>query len=262
MTDQSIILDDLRGLVISAVYPNGTSQPSVAGVDIVVQSGWPIPDALNNILINGTAIIAIYPTKVTRANPVFLRQWKTKSVNAATLTVTIVSNTITIGGTVSVPQHVMAIVNNVAYSYEVQSTDTLTTIATGLAALIPNATSLGAVVTITDIYSIDAKIIVQSIISQEVNRTNQFFWLMIFADDHVIRDLIGAALSTYFSNLISFDTHDGYTCMSWMVRDDINDDLQAERLYKRTLQLKIQYPIAIEQTSQTIGYIKDTIETT
>lgn len=259
MSDQSLILTKLEELVESAVYPNGTSQPSIAGVDITIQSGWPIPDSLNTILINNVALIAIYPTKISNAKAVFLRKWKTKSVNTPTLTVVILNNTITVGGIVSVPQHVMSIVNGIAYSYEVLVTDTLTTIASGLAALIPNATSLGAVITITSVYSLNAKIIVKGTISQEVNRMDQFFWLMIFSPTHTVRDLIGQVLSTFFSELISFDLSDGYTCMNWFTKDDINDDLQEERLYKRTIQLKIEYPITVEKQTTVIGYIAPTL---
>ncbi|MDE2029957.1 MAG: hypothetical protein KGI97_05255 [Alphaproteobacteria bacterium] len=66
---------------------------------------------------------------------------------APTLTTSATSNSVTIGGTVSTPQQVSVTVNNgtsdTTYTYTVQASDTTSTVAAGLAALIPGASSTG-----------------------------------------------------------------------------------------------------------------------
>jgi len=253
MADLSDVLTALGNLVQSYVYPNGTSSASVAGVDITIESGWPIPNSLDTALAAGKAHVSIFPTPVSHETPLFLREWQTSSIATPTLTAVVASNTITIGGTVSLPQAVMAVVNEIGYSYRVVLGDTLTTIATNLAALIPNATSFGAVITITNVHSIRTSIIVAAVNSMEVNRMEQFFWLIIHAPTPVIRDAIGRALNSNFSYLISFPLADNTVAMNWAIKDDPTDQLEETRLYKRTLQLKISYPITVTQNTNTLG---------
>jgi|SRR5882724_37042 len=253
MADLSDVMVALDSLVTSYVYPNGTSQPSVAGVDITILQGWPIPAALDTALDNGTAVISIYPTMVSREMGMFLREWQISSVAVPTLTAAVVNNTITIGGTVTLPQAVMAVVNNIGYSYRAVLGDTLATIATNLAALIPNATAVGTVITITSVHTLRTSIIVAAVRSMEVNRMDQFFWLIIHAPTNDIRNAIGRVLNAQFSYLISFPLADNTVAMNWVVKDDITDQLEETRLYKRTLQLKIQYPITITQNTNTLG---------
>jgi len=72
--------------------------------------------------------------------------------SASALTMGISGQNVTIGGTVGTPENATVTVNNKTYSYTVQSTDTPTSIATALSALvavdIPGTSSSGAVLTV------------------------------------------------------------------------------------------------------------------
>ena len=50
MADISDVDGYLASAVVAAVYPAGTSQPSVANMDIRVFEGWPTPDQLDHDL--------------------------------------------------------------------------------------------------------------------------------------------------------------------------------------------------------------------
>jgi hypothetical protein len=47
LADISDITAYLAQAAVNACYPNGTSQPSVAGADVLVFEGWPIPEVLD-----------------------------------------------------------------------------------------------------------------------------------------------------------------------------------------------------------------------
>ncbi|MDR3450902.1 MAG: flagellin [Alphaproteobacteria bacterium] len=90
------------------------------------------------------------PSATTVSNPV-LPAYDT-AYTASQLTMTTAGQAITIGGTVTTPQQVSAIVNGTTYNYTVQSTDTTADIATGLAAAInvgvPGTTATGSTINV------------------------------------------------------------------------------------------------------------------
>src|SRR5262249_17582540 len=47
MADISDVTAYLASAVAAAVYPNGTSSPSVGNMDVRIYEGWPIPDQLD-----------------------------------------------------------------------------------------------------------------------------------------------------------------------------------------------------------------------
>jgi hypothetical protein len=73
MADISDITVYLKNAALAAVYPNGTSQPSVAAMDVRVIEGWPEPQLLDldmagKTLIGATGNIPI-PRPVVFALP-------------------------------------------------------------------------------------------------------------------------------------------------------------------------------------------------
>lgn len=76
MADLSDVTAYLAGRAADAVYPNGINQPSVAGVDVRIFEGWPIPEKLDRdvqgLNDNGTsrasgpaAQVSVYPMSGT-----------------------------------------------------------------------------------------------------------------------------------------------------------------------------------------------------
>jgi hypothetical protein len=55
LADLSDVTAYLYQQAIAAVYPSGTSQPSVAAMDVRLFEGWPIPDQLDRDLAGETA---------------------------------------------------------------------------------------------------------------------------------------------------------------------------------------------------------------
>jgi hypothetical protein len=72
MADLSDVTAYLATAASAAVYPNGTSQPSVAAMDCRIFEGWPIPDQLDRDMLgqmlSGTPPIPVTRPKGTVAN--------------------------------------------------------------------------------------------------------------------------------------------------------------------------------------------------
>lgn len=61
MADLTEVADALVQIVAAAVYPNGTTQPSVSGSDVIVYQGWPDPDTLDHDLAASKSHVSIWP---------------------------------------------------------------------------------------------------------------------------------------------------------------------------------------------------------
>src|SRR5258708_3583696 len=67
MADISDVTAYLESAATLAVYPSGTSQPSVAAMDVRIYEGWPMPDQLDWDL-SGTMLSGTPPVPVPRPN--------------------------------------------------------------------------------------------------------------------------------------------------------------------------------------------------
>lgn len=256
MADLSDVVGVLAQQAASAVYPNGTSSPSVAAVDCKIVSGWPDANDLDAYLAAGKIQVSVYPLPgMDRNTTRYPKQWQQLSVNAATLTLTVSSDTVTVGGTVSSPQNAALIVNGKSYVHAVQSGDTLTTIATALAALVSvdtPATSSGAVVTIPAAYSITARVGVTGTSIKETRRQQRVFTVIVWAPSPTLRDFASKAIDAVFSDIERLTMPDG-TSARLIYRGTVESDANLPRkLYRRDLHYEVEYATTLTQTDYTV----------
>lgn len=259
MADLSDVVDKLGSQVESIVYPNGTSQPSIAGIGIQIGPGWPLENELNDYLVAGNVMVSIFPTAMERDKTTFQRTDIVSSVNTPTLTVTVSSNTVTVGGTVTLPQSVMLIVNKVGYAYAVLNADTLSTIASALAALIPGATAVGPVITISGAYSIVGRIAVQAQLVEILSRMDRVFMISVWAPTRNLRTLVAKALKTSLDATPRLTLADNTDCQVVYKSTYENDTLQRSRLYRRDLCYRILYMSTATTTAMTVTDVNSTI---
>lgn len=257
MADISDVLTVVTQKAASAVYPNGTSSPSVAGVDVRIYPGWPQEETLNNDILAGKAHVSVFPTNIQRVTSRFPQDWETLSINAATLTLTInnAGTTITVGGTVSVPQTVMIIYNGIGYSYSVQANDTLNSIATGIAAALPNgvASASSAVVTVNGAYSLIGRISTSGTSIRELSRREHVIAVDVWTPSDTIRTAIASAIEIAFNALERIAMPDGYYARIKYASMNQIDDLQKARVYRRNLSYTVEYAVTQTETDYTIA---------
>lgn len=264
MADISHVENALVSLIAQTLYPNGTSQPSAAGIDCIVYAGWPTASRLDADLIAGKTHVTVYPTATERNTTRYPKEWETQSVNAATLTLTISGQTVTVGGAMPVPfsVHNLAILaNDKNYVYAVQATDTLTSIATELAALLavdfPSTTSAVAVITCPVACHLDAaKVGTTGTSIREVRRQERVFQITVWSDtpahrDAVIQPVDVALAATQFLNLA-----DGTAARLIYKGSPITDNNQKAKLYRRDLMYTVEYATTQTQTNyQIVGAV-------
>lgn len=255
MSDVYEVENALAILCQMAVYPNGTSSASVAGCDIRIYPGWPIPASLDTDLTARKAHISIFPTSISRSTTRFDTTSQVVSINSPTLTLTV--NTaltqVTVGGTVSVPQSCMVIVNGNGYSYIVQANDTLQTIASGIAARIPGASASGAVVTINNAcWSLNGRVGVTGNTVQEFAREERVFMISIWAPTPLIRYQLGNAILVLLGSTFRIGMPDGYFASLKFRNTREEDHIQKAKCYRRDVNFAVEYAATLGGTNYAI----------
>lgn len=261
MADLSDVLNAICNQVVSAVYPNGPSNPSVAGVDVTIFPGWPIKNKIDDVMKAGKAMVSVFPTNKMKDITKFERIDKLISVTAPTTTITIVNLTITLGGTVSIPQSIILTVNGTDYQYTVLQTDTLASIAASLAALIPGASSVGAVITLSEASSIVGNIATPALSALDLGRQEQEFMISCWCPTPAIRDALAPPIDNFMRINYQFPiAPDNFNIMIFYDKTSLIDDLQIPLIYRRDLFYKVQYSTTQLNTYTTIA--KTNVEST
>ncbi len=247
--------DNLVSLVTDIVYPDGTGMPSIAGVDVVIYAGWPVKNRLDVDLAAGKAHVSIFAVGQSDKDMTkFYRYDQPIVVTPATLTSTITSpSDVTIGGTVSVPQAVMIVYNKVGYSHTVLFTDTLDDIAAGLAAQIPGASSVGAVVTMTGVITLSTTVITEGTYSYESKRQQKIYWISVWSPSFDVRDTLSDPIDVTLGDLERFTLPDNTSALITYRGLQEVDMFQKSFIYRRDLIYTIEYATNVEKKVATIG---------
>jgi hypothetical protein len=263
MADIIDVQQGLAALAAQAVYPNGTGQPSVAGVDILIYPGWPQQANLDADLLAGKVHVSIFPTAMERNTTRYPRDdWQELAVNAATLTLTIAGQTVTVGGAMPSPfhaQNVMVMVNGLPYVYATQANDTLTSIATALAALIPGASNVGAVITVVGIIS-EARVGTSGTLIRETRRQERVFMLTVWADTPVKRDAVAKAIDELMATTQFLTMPDEYAARLIYRGSPVTDGHQKANLYRRDLNYSVEYATTQQAAAVQATQMQATLE--
>jgi hypothetical protein len=254
MADLVDVQNALASVIAAALYPNGSGQPSSVGVPVTIYPGWPTASQLDADLLalskgtGGYVHATIYPTPMERNTTRYGRDWKQVIAPVQTLTLTQNGQQVTIGGTVSVPQNVMLMVNRVPVVYQVLATDTLNSIAAALAALVAGASSTGAVVTLPNSAILTAARVGASGTNiQEIRRQERVFQISIWADTPAHRDSVAAAVDVTLAALQFLTLPDGTGARLIYKSTVQNDTLQKANLYRRDLMYSVEYATTVTE---------------
>lgn len=258
MADLSDVSAWLETQCAGICYPNTTSQPPItgAGKTISLGQGWPDPKSLDAVVAAGAgnAYVSIYPMPGMERNTTrFPKKWQQVSVQTATLTLVVSGRTVTVGGTPAVGQAAVATVGGTGYGYALLQGDTLNSIAAALAALIPGASAVGAVITVPGVSTLSAAVSVTGIAAMETRRQQRVFGVYVWAPDPVTRDTVSKTLDLAFADIERLTLPDGFSSRLIYHGTTTLDDLQARGIYKRVLMYSVEYATTKTQTTQTVG---------
>lgn len=260
MADLTDVENALVSLIAGTLYPNGTGQPSVAGIGVRVYPGWPNPQQLDDDLAAAKAHVSVFPRTEERNTTRFSQDWQPQTMNAATLTLTINGQQMTVGGVVppaNNPHNLSVLANGKPYVYAVQTGDTLNSIAASLAALIaadiPGTSAAGAVVTLPGTGRIGAaRVGVTGTAIREVRRQERHFQITVWADTPAHRDAVAQPVDLVLATTKFLTMPDGFAARLIYRNSPISDNMQKTRLFRRDLIYLVEYATTQAETETQI----------
>ncbi len=246
------VLTTLGQQVAIACYPNGTGQPSVTTRQITIESGAPIRSQEDFDLVAGNSHVYVYPNPMERVVTKFQREFQPMTKSAATIVATVSGITVTFTGSITTPQAVMIINNDIGYGYQVQAGDSLNDIAANTAALIPGASAVGNVITIPGSHSLIARIATNYTAAQEISRVDRMFDISIVSPTPADRSTILNAIDVYLKRNFRIVGSDNFYLLLDYHDTKVTDELSHERVFKAILQYIIQYPTTFTENFTTI----------
>jgi hypothetical protein len=251
MADLSDVEATLVGIITGAAYPNGTTEPSAlsGAVPVKVGRGWPLKDALQADLAAGVANVSVFSQPGAERNTTrFSRAWRQLTAADPTITLTLTDTTVSLGGSVSPPQNIAVITAGVAYVYAIQAGDSLSTIASALAALVPGASSTGPVLTAPNAAELNAHVGGQGSMIRELSRQERLWMISIWCQTPTQRDVVAPFVDTALKGLGLANERefialpDGSFGRLLYVRSAVIDRDELVGSYRRDLIYSVEYP--------------------
>lgn len=263
------VLNTLTTQISAYVYPNGTGQPSVTGKTIKVYPGWPTSSSLDQDLQHEMTNVTIFPTGPEKNVSCYRTRSAVMAIVTPTLTLTANGNVVTVGGATPspfTPHNLALLVDNQPFIYPIQSTDTLTTIATGLATLLaisyPGTTSSGPVITLpASTVPIVARVGTTGTVTTEWERYKQRMQITVWAADPTTRSQVAAAIRTGFAQITFVTLPDGYGARVQANGSALSDVLEKAKTYRRDLFYEVEYPTTVTEQVATVVAAEVTYET-
>jgi hypothetical protein len=264
MADLADVETAIITLIGTALYPNGLNFPSITAFPVRFYRGWPNSAALDTDLKNGTAHVSVYSQPgVERNTTRYLQEWLTSIGPVHTLTATVTRNTITIGGTVSTPQNVSVLIGFNSVSYAVLPGDTLSTIATAVAALINaivTASAAGAVITVSSGVALVARIGATGTLWKELGRQLRGFQITSWCSTPAQRDALAAAVDIAMRQVNFLTLADNSAGRLRYESSHSSDATEKEILFRRDLFYSVEYPATLTMPATEITIEKQNID--
>lgn len=261
MADLSDVINALGQLASAALYP-GQNPPAgkspLAGVNVLVQDGWPDPNTLRDQLARGWAQVSVYPTPMERNVTRYPREWlQTEGLQAKTFTLAQAGQQVTVGGVqpaVFYGQNLAVFVNGKPYIYRTVQTDTPSTIAAALQALIAadlGGTSVaGPTIALPAIARVGAlRVGTQAAVAMEVKRQERYFLLIIWAPDTATRDKVAAPIDVAVGLAQWMTLADGSRARLIYKGSPFTDFDQKQGVYRRDISVAVEYATKATDTA-------------
>jgi hypothetical protein len=244
----------------SAVYPNGTgggANSSVAGIDVRLYEGWPIPEQLDldiQGLVKGNpptprpngpcANVSIFPMAGATAIPyqilddTFVLTAPTYGMSAS------ISGTIaTIIGEPNAGEF-LTIVADSKYIYSETGANTaaiLSALATAASVNYSGVSSTSTTITIPVVKSLTVRIGGVGTLAKVTHRQKQAIMVTVWAPSHEVRTTLAAAIDVAIKSQIRVDMDDTTQAIILYSRTNQVDDNQNVSIYRRDLVYEVEY---------------------
>ena len=246
MADLSDVEIALVSQITDALYPNGSSFPSVINSICRVYRGWPSPANLNTDLSTGIVNVTVVPATTSDEvlAPYFDRYYA--GYAPVGLIATVKGNDITFSGLVASNQLLGILVDGQPYCYRINIDDTLEIIAAKLGAMVSTdriAFVSASTLTIPGTVSLAARIVADAAVSRGLRRQSREIQVICWCPSPAVRDLVCANIDLALTNSPSIDLVDLTKAYMRYVATHIHDQSQSALLYRRDLCYKCEYTL-------------------
>lgn len=249
MADISDVQAAFASRIAAALYPNGTAHPCLVGAPVVVYPGWPQPAQLDKDIAAKKVNVSVWARGDGSNTTRFRSQaWQETVAPTATLTLETAGDTVTLGGIVSAPQVVA--VNGQAYA--VQATDTLESIVTALAALLPGSSNAGTVLTCPGGIR-HAAIAANGTVARVVRSQTDTVQIIVWAPTPDLRAKVASAIDSALAEERSLLMPD-HSCARVMYQSTRSTDESANALiYRRDILFRVEYDTTVSAVATQIA---------
>jgi len=248
MADQSDVEIALTEQISAALYPTGTSNPSIPGPDCRVYRGWPNSAALDADLAAGKINVTVFPGGGTsRTTTRYSEHWMGAHSDPA-LTARVEGTSITFGGTADLGQVAGIMVDGSSYAYRIQSGDTPESVAANLAALARERSSVGlshSTLSFAGSGRLLVRVVTDAAVQQEVRRQERGFRITCWCPTPAARDSTATAIDQALSGVRFLQLPDGTSGRIVYAGTAVFDQSQNAHLYRRDLDYIVEYPTVV-----------------
>lgn len=262
MADLSDVSAALGQMASLALYGPGTpSGNSLAGLPVLIQTGWPDPNSLQAQIAAKAAQVTVYPQPTERNVTRYQQVWEqTGPLQPSTFTLTVLGQVITVGGaqpSTFYGQNLAIFVNGVPYIQRTVSADNPTTIAAELAAQITGATSSGPAITIPNGARIGAlRVGTQAPVGLELKRQERDFSIIVWAPSTASRDAIAKFIDVAIPMNKFLTLVDGSFARLIYKGSPYSDFDQKQSIYRRDFSVSVEYATLATDTAPEVIAIR------
>ena len=263
MADIGDVLSTLLTVIAAALYPgptvdgSGAQLTSLAGPIVRVMRGTPFADQLDGDLRAGVVNVTVNAQPgVARDTTRLPMDWQVVSVQTATFTTAAAGDAVTIGGTVTVGQGIMLIVDGQPYAYQAVAGDTTVSVAAGLAALVQidrAASAAAGVVTVAGARQLTARVVVQGTAIRATRQQEAGIEVRVLAPSFAVRDQVASFIDDTLSSIIRVALPDTSVGMLRYAGTVYDDRAQKSLTHIRALHYLVEYSTTQIATETTIG---------
>jgi hypothetical protein len=282
MADISDVTAFLANSATAAVYPNGTSQPSVANMDVLVHEGWPIAEQLTldlrglEILFKGAkptprptglrAHVSIFPVNGGSTPYQLLFPTRAQVIQAPTIdcTVSVAGNAITYTGTPALGEILTIVADRMAFSTNAAAGATNISILQALLAKVqvsfPSASLSGDVLTVPFQFEMTVRQGGVGLLGRVTHRECQRILITVWAPDPTTRSTLAKAIDVALKKRVRITLPDTSQALITYTGTNIFDDRQNEGLYRRDLIYEAEFATLETTPGTTITTVGITIQ--
>jgi hypothetical protein len=281
VADLSDVTAYLATAASNAVYPNGTSQPSVAAMDCRIFEGWPIPDQLDRDMLgqmlSGSPPMPIPRPSGTVANvsvfampgtgiAVFQQEDNTYVITppAITSTFTLVGGLITVSGQIAVGEYLTLVIDDAAVCSQTGAST-----AAMLAALAaeaqgkgyPGASATATTLTIPFGHSLVVRQGGVAVLGKVTHRQRQSVMVTVWSPTQAVRTTLASAIDNVIKQKIKVAMPDTSQALVIYSRTNVLDDRQSTAIYRRDLIYDVEYATVFQFPGYVVTSVNTTINT-